>query len=63
MDKKAYNSLLSGNYVEDEKAFCAFRRRYEKGPLSDDALFWLAEALLGQNAPMKQHKFILLYGI
>ncbi|ETS12882.1 hypothetical protein [Bartonella quintana] len=28
LDKKAYNSLLSSNYVEGEKAFCAFRHRF-----------------------------------
>ncbi len=47
--KKGYDFILSANYVDAEKAFCAFQQRYKKDPLSDDALFWLAEALLGQK--------------
>ncbi|EJF88558.1 hypothetical protein ME1_00521, partial [Bartonella vinsonii subsp. arupensis OK-94-513] len=47
--KKGYNLLLSANYVDAEKAFCTFQQHYKKDPLSDDALFWLAEALLGQK--------------
>ncbi|WP_429137007.1 hypothetical protein, partial [Bartonella heixiaziensis] len=47
--KKGYDFILSGNYVEAEKAFCAFQNRYQMDPLSDDALFWLAESLLGQK--------------
>uniref|UniRef100_UPI00235DFAFB hypothetical protein n=1 Tax=Bartonella sp. MM73XJBT TaxID=3019095 RepID=UPI00235DFAFB len=47
--KKGYNALLAANYVDAEKAFCAFQQRYQKDPLRDDALFWLAEALLGQK--------------
>ncbi|WP_406604080.1 tol-pal system protein [Bartonella gliris] len=47
--KKGYDFILSGNYVKAEKAFCAFQNRYQKDPLSNDALFWLAEALLGQK--------------
>nr|WP_245256377.1 hypothetical protein [Bartonella washoeensis] len=47
--KKGYDFILSGNYVKAEKAFCAFQSRYQKDALSDDALFWLAEALLGQK--------------
>ncbi|EJF78599.1 hypothetical protein MCO_00626, partial [Bartonella sp. DB5-6] len=47
--KKGYNFIVSANYVDAEKAFCAFQHHYKKDPLSDDALFWLAEALLGQK--------------
>ncbi len=47
--KKGYDSLLAANYVEAEKAFCAFQQRYKTDSLSDDALFWLAESLLGQK--------------
>ncbi|EJF74373.1 hypothetical protein MEC_01298, partial [Bartonella alsatica IBS 382] len=47
--KKGYDFILSANYIDAEKAFCAFQQRYKKDPLSDDALFWLAEALLGQK--------------
>ncbi|WP_244428963.1 tetratricopeptide repeat protein [Bartonella vinsonii] len=47
--KKGYNLLLSANYVDAEKAFCTFQQHYKKDPLHDDALFWLAEALLGQK--------------
>ncbi|WP_126601816.1 tol-pal system protein [Bartonella vinsonii] len=47
--KKGYNLLLSANYVDAEKAFCTFQQHYKKDPLRDDALFWLAEALLGQK--------------
>ncbi|WP_246787127.1 tetratricopeptide repeat protein [Bartonella taylorii] len=47
--KKGYNFIASANYVDAEKAFCAFQHHYKKDPLSDDALFWLAEALLGQK--------------
>ncbi|MET3589839.1 tetratricopeptide (TPR) repeat protein, partial [Bartonella silvatica] len=47
--KEGYNFIRSAHYVEAEKAFCAFQQRYKKDPLSDDALFWLAEALLGQK--------------
>ncbi|GAA5111110.1 hypothetical protein GCM10023261_15170 [Bartonella jaculi] len=47
--KEGYDFILSGNYVKAEKAFCAFQNRYPKDPLNDDAVFWLAEALLGQK--------------
>ncbi|MCZ2158747.1 hypothetical protein NPX99_05610 [Bartonella sp. 220] len=47
--KKGYNLLLSAHYVDAEKAFCTFQQHYKKNPLRDDALFWLAEALLGQK--------------
>ncbi|WP_143242212.1 tetratricopeptide repeat protein [Bartonella doshiae] len=47
--KKGYDFILSANYVEAEKAFCVFQDRYREDPLSGDALFWLAEALLGQK--------------
>ncbi|EJF97827.1 hypothetical protein ME9_00093, partial [Bartonella taylorii 8TBB] len=47
--KKGYNFIASANYVDAEKTFCAFQHHYKKDPLSDDALFWLAEALLGQK--------------
>ncbi|WP_246743976.1 hypothetical protein [Bartonella raoultii] len=47
--KKGYDALLAAHYVDAEKNFCAFQQRYQKDPLSDDALFWLAEALLGQK--------------
>ncbi|WP_345118063.1 hypothetical protein [Bartonella pachyuromydis] len=47
--KKGYDALLSAHYVDAEKAFCVFQQRYQKDPLNDDALFWLAEALLGQK--------------
>ncbi|WP_273759265.1 hypothetical protein [Bartonella sp. ML70XJBT.G] len=47
--KKGYDALLAANYVDAEKAFCTFQQRYQKDPLRDDALFWLAEALLGQK--------------
>ncbi|WP_332060194.1 tetratricopeptide repeat protein [Bartonella sp. CB74] len=47
--KKGYDFILSANYVEAEKAFCVFQDRYRKDPLGGDALFWLAESLLGQK--------------
>ncbi|GAA5095579.1 hypothetical protein [Bartonella acomydis] len=47
--KKGYDSLLAANYGEAEKAFCAFQQRYKTDPLGEDALFWLAESLLGQK--------------
>ncbi|WP_245256358.1 hypothetical protein [Bartonella birtlesii] len=47
--KKGYDFFLAANYVEAEKAFCAFQQHYKTDPLSEDALFWLAEALLGQK--------------
>ncbi|WP_413154436.1 tetratricopeptide repeat protein [Bartonella sp. cb54] len=47
--KKGYDFILSANYVEAEKAFCVFQDRYRKDPLAGDALFWLAESLLGQK--------------
>ncbi|WP_254474964.1 tol-pal system protein [Bartonella sp. B1098] len=47
--KEGYDFIRSANYVEAEKSFCAFQNRYKKDPLSDDALFWLAESLLGQK--------------
>ncbi|WP_273760951.1 tol-pal system protein [Bartonella sp. AU16XJBT] len=47
--KEGYDFIRSANYVGAEKSFCAFQNRYKKDPLSDDALFWLAESLLGQK--------------
>ncbi|EJF82689.1 hypothetical protein MCU_01353, partial [Bartonella elizabethae Re6043vi] len=47
--KEGYDFIRSANYVEAERSFCAFQNRYKKDPLSDDALFWLAESLLGQK--------------
>ncbi len=47
--KEGYDFIRSANYVDAEKSFCAFQNRYKKDPLSDDALFWLAESLLGQK--------------
>ncbi len=47
--KEGYDFIRSANYVNAEKSFCAFQNRYNKDPLSDDALFWLAESLLGQK--------------
>ncbi len=47
--KEGYDFIRSANYVEAEKTFCTFQNRYKKDPLSDDALFWLAESLLGQK--------------
>ncbi|MBB4076301.1 TolA-binding protein [Bartonella fuyuanensis] len=47
--KEGYDFIRSTNYVEAEKAFCTFQNRYKKNPLSNDALFWLAESLLGQK--------------
>lgn len=47
--KEGYDFIRSANYVDAEKSFCAFRNRYKKDSLSDDALFWLAESLLGQK--------------
>ncbi|PIT70517.1 tetratricopeptide repeat protein [Bartonella tribocorum] len=47
--KEGYDFIRSANYVDAEKSFCAFQNRYKKDPLNDDALFWLAESLLGQK--------------
>ncbi len=47
--KEGYDFIRSANYVDAEKSFCAFQNRYKKDSLSDDALFWLAESLLGQK--------------
>ncbi|EJF91288.1 hypothetical protein ME3_00354, partial [Bartonella melophagi K-2C] len=47
--KKGYHFILSANYAEAEKAFCAFQKRYKQDPLVGDAVFWLAESLLGQE--------------
>ncbi|WP_455476285.1 tetratricopeptide repeat protein [Bartonella sp. B17] len=47
--KKGYDFILSANYLQAEKVFCAFQNRYKEDPLSIDALFWLAEALLRQG--------------
>ncbi|EJF87797.1 hypothetical protein MCY_00098, partial [Bartonella rattimassiliensis 15908] len=47
--KEGYDFIRSANYVEAEKNFCTFQSRYKKDSLSDDALFWLAESLLGQK--------------
>lgn len=47
--KTGYNFILSSDYVEAEKVFCAFQNLYREDPLSGDALFWLAESLLGQK--------------
>ncbi len=47
--KEGYDFIRSANYVDAEQSFCAFQNRYKKDSLSDDALFWLAESLLGQE--------------
>ncbi|WP_153301015.1 hypothetical protein [Bartonella sp. WD16.2] len=47
--KKGYDFILSADYVEAEKVFCAFQKRYKQDPLVGDAVFWLAESLLGQE--------------
>ncbi|WP_143245263.1 hypothetical protein [Bartonella sp. WD12.1] len=47
--KKGYDFILSADYAEAEKVFCAFQKRYKQDPLVGDAVFWLAESLLGQE--------------
>ncbi|WP_022709044.1 hypothetical protein [Bartonella bovis] len=47
--KKGYDFILSANYAEAEKVFCAFQKLYKQDPLVGDAVFWLAESLLGQE--------------
>ncbi|ENN90627.1 hypothetical protein [Bartonella schoenbuchensis] len=47
--REGYHFILSANYAEAEKAFCAFHKRYKQDPLVGDAVFWLAESLLGQE--------------
>ncbi|MCZ2203672.1 tetratricopeptide repeat protein [Bartonella sp. A05] len=47
--KTGYHFILSARYGEAEKVFCAFQNLYRQDPLSGDALFWLAESLLGQK--------------
>ncbi|WP_336276619.1 hypothetical protein [Bartonella sp. CB178] len=47
--KKGYDSILLGDYIGAEKAFCAFYIHHKEDPLSFDALFWWAEALLRQE--------------
>ncbi|ENN90273.1 Tol-Pal system protein YbgF [Bartonella bovis] len=47
--KKGYDFILSANYAEAEKVFCAFQKLYKRDPLVGDAVFWLAESLLGQE--------------
>lgn len=58
--KDGYNSYLAKNYEEAIKQFEKLTGKYEENALTDDALYWQAEALFNLNRPADALKYYSL---